>query len=453
MSNVPAKQTWTGACVDLTYEGLGVLKVGKETIFVEGMFPGDEGEVAFDYKRAGILYGKIVKLHKLSPSRINPECKICHACGGCVFQQYDYQTELEFKTKKVKEQFRKVGHMDVDVLPCIGMENPRHYRNKIQMPFGKDNRGNVYCGFYKQGTHVIVPVKDCKIESEKAEPILEAACRLMKTMRVAPYEEDRRFGVIRHLLIRTSRETDEIMVVLVTAVDSFPGRNNFVKALLKECPQISTVIQNINSRQTNVILGERERILYGKGYIEDSLCGLKFRISPKSFFQTNPVTTEKLYSYAIKAAKLTQEDIAFDAYSGIGTIGLIAAKECGLVVSVELVGAAVRDGKLNAERNGIKNFQMYKDDASSFMVRVAEKGQHVDVLFMDPPRKGSDQRFLDALLKLKPSRVIYVSCDPSTLARDVAYINKSYKIESIQPFDMFPRSFHVETVVSLSLNK
>lgn len=453
MGKVPAGRLFQGACIDLTYEGLGVLKQGKDVVFVEGMFPGDEGEVEIAYSRAGQLYGRVKKLTTLSPNRIDPRCKICHACGGCAFQQLSYPAQLEFKSKKVKEQFRKVGKMNVDVLPCLGMDDPYFYRNKIQMPFGKDARGHVYCGFYKAGTHIIVPVDKCYIEDERAVKILKAACKLMESMRIAPYEEDRRYGVLRHLLIRTSKHTGEVMVVLVTAVDSFPSRGNFVKALVKECPDISTVVQNINSRATNVILGEKEHILFGRGFIEDTLCGLRFQISSKSFFQTNPVMTEILYGKAMEAAKLQKTDIVFDAYSGIGTIGLIAAKDAGKVISVELVKAAVKDGIKNAERNHISNFEMYCDDASSFMVRMAEQKKKVDVLFMDPPRKGSDKRFLDSLLKLKPSRVIYVSCDCSTLARDVAYIQKSYKVESVQPVDMFPQTPHVETVASLVLKE
>ena len=451
MKNGLVKETVFGTCCDLTYEGFGVLKHGKDVLFVAGMFPGEEGEVQIEYRRAGQIYGKVKKLTKISPSRINPECKICSACGGCVFQQYAYEAELAFKTKKVQEQFRKVAHMDVRPLPCIGMEQPRFYRNKIQMPFGKDNKGNVYCGSYKSGTHVIVPVQKCFIEDERAEKILSAAKSLMKSMRIAPYEEDSRHGVIRHILIRTSKHYPQVMVVLITNVETFPSSANFVKALVSACPEITTVVQNVNSRQTNVILGEKERVLYGKGYIEDDLCGLHFRISAKSFFQVNPVQTEVLYQTAMKAAKLTKDDVVFDAYSGIGTIGLIAAKEAGKVLSVEIVPEAVRDGRRNAKANSIENFEMYCDDASTFMVRMAEKKGHVDVLFMDPPRKGSDQRFLDALCKLKPNRVVYISCDPSTLARDCAYLSKMYQIDSIQPVDMFPRSFHVESVVALTL--
>ena len=439
-----------GTCVDLSFEGKGVFKAGSDVVFVEGMFPGEEGEVEAIYRRAGALFGEVKSLTKVSPERISPKCKICHSCGGCCFQQLSYKAQLEYKSKKVREQFKKIGHMDVDVSPCVGMEDPFHYRNKIQMPFGKDRKGNVYCGFYKQNTHVIVPVKECAIEDERATAILDKIKELCKSMHVDPYLEDERRGILRHVLIRTSYYQKQIMVVLVTAVDSFPSRGNFVSALTKACPEITTVVQNINSRDTNVILGEKERVLYGKGYIEDSLCGLSFKISAKSFYQTNPVITEKLYSAAMEAAHLTKDDIVFDAYSGIGTIGLIAAKHCKQVLSVELVPQAVRDGVKNAQRNHVENFSMYCDDASSFMVRMARNKEKVDVLFMDPPRKGSDQRFLNALLALKPNRVVYVSCDPSTLARDVSYLQKSYRVELVQPFDMFPQTSHVETVVLLS---
>lgn len=442
-----------GICVDLSFEGKGVFKSKDEVVFVDNMFPGEEGEIEVTYKRNGALFGKVKKLDKVSKDRIEPRCKVCSSCGGCCFQQLSYQAQLEYKTNKVKEQFKKIAKMDVKVNPCVGMDNPYFYRNKIQMPFGKDNKGNPYCGFYKANTHVIVPIETCYIEDERAVHILDAIKKLLKSFKIEPYNEDERWGILRHVLIKTSFYKKEIMVVLVTSIDSFPSRNNFVKALVKECPEITTIVQNINSRSTNVILGEKERVLYGKGYIEDTLCGVNFQISSKSFYQTNPIMTEKLYSYAIEKANLTKEDIAFDAYSGIGTIGLIASKNAKEIISVELVSQAVKDGIRNAKRNNITNFRMYNDDASSFMVKMASNKQSVDVLFMDPPRKGSDQRFLDALIKLKPKRVVYVSCDPTTLARDVAYISKSYEIKDIQPFDMFPQTFHTENVCLLTLRK
>ena len=438
-----------GTCVDISYEGKGVVKTEDGVYFVPGMFPGETGQIAFAYARAGVKFGRIVKLDTVSKDRVDPRCKICSACGGCCFQQYAYEAQLRHKTALVKDQFRKVAKMDIDPLPCIGMENPYFYRNKIQMPFGKDNRGNLYCGFYKEGTHVIVPVDTCYIEDERAKAVLDAVKKLGKSFRIEPYLEDAGRGFLRHVLIRCAKHKDEVMVVLVTASDNFPSRSNFVKALIKECPFITTVVQNVNSRHTNVILGEFERVLYGPGFIEDILCGIKFRISAKSFYQVNPVMTEVLYSKAIEAAGLTGNETVFDAYSGIGTIGMVASSHCKNVISVEIVKEAVADARKNAKANGINNVAFYCGDASSFMVQMAEKKEHVDVVFLDPPRKGSDERCLNAICKLKPQKVVYVSCDPATLARDVAYLSKSYRLVSVQPVDMFPHTQHVETVVGL----
>jgi 23S rRNA (uracil1939-C5)-methyltransferase len=439
------------SCTDLSFEGKGVCKDNGRVIFVDGIFPGEEGDIEITYQRAGTLFGRVVKLTKTSPDRIQPKCPVCSTCGGCEFQQYAYKAQLSYKQKKVEEQFRKIGHMTINALPTIGMESPYFYRNKIQVPFTRDNKGNVYCGFYKENTHVIVPIEKCYIEDERAEPILKAMRTLMKSMRIEPFDEDSGEGVIRYALIKTSKYFQDVMLVLVTGVDSFPSRNNFVHALVEQCPQITTVVQNINSRHTNVILGDRTKTLYGKGFIRDTLCGVNFRISAKSFYQTNPIMTEILYKTAMDFAELTPNDIVFDAYSGIGTIGMIAAKKCKKAISVEIVPEAVRDAIANAKENNILNFVSYADDASSYISKMARVGDHIDVLFMDPPRKGSDPRFLNAVKSLKPSRIVYVSCDPSTLARDVAYLSDKYIVGKIQPIDLFPQTFHVETVCELSL--
>lgn len=451
MKNGFKKETLTGSCVDISYEGKGVFKSADKIVFVNDMFPGDVGDVEVDYRRNGVLFGHIKKLSKTSPDRVEPRCKVSYQCGGCDFQCLSYPGQLKFKQNVVKDQFRKVASLSIDPLPTLGMETPFFYRNKVQPLLTADERGNVYSGFYKEGTHVIVPIDNCYIEDERAGKILRVIRELMKGFRIPPYFEDDGYGLMRHILIRTSYYFKEVMVVLITTVDSFPSRNNFVHALLEKCPEITTVVQNINSRHTSVILGDKTRVLYGKGYIQDTLNGIHFRISAKSFYQTNPVMTEKLYKTAMEFANLTPNDVVFDAYSGIGTIGLIAAKSVKRVISVEIVPDAVSDAIHNAKDNSINNFEAYVDDASSFIHKMVDNKEKVDVLFLDPPRKGSDQRFLDALITLKPSRVVYVSCDPSSLARDVGYLSKSYRVEKVQPVDMFPQTCHVETVVSLTL--
>ncbi len=444
----------TGTCIDYSSEGKGIIKVNNIPLFVDNLLLGEDADVMITYKKKDMMFGRILKINKVSPNRINPNCKVATSCGGCCFQSLEYSKQLEYKQKKVYECFKRIAHMEnVKVDNCIGMDNPYYYRNKIQMPIGMSQKGNIISGFYKAKTHEIVPIEKCYIENEEAGNILSTIKTLMKKYRILPYDEDSRKGIIRHVLIRTGYYSKEIMVTLVTSVDSFPGRGDFVKELHKECPSITTIVQNINHRDTNVILGGKENILMGKGFIVDTLLDVKFQISSKSFYQINPTQTEKLYSLAIEKAKLTGKEKVLDAYCGIGTIGLIASKNAKEVVGVEIVEDAIKDAKRNARLNNITNTKHYVGDASEFMVNEAHNNIKYDVVFIDPPRKGSDERFLSSLKKLKPSRIVYVSCDPSTLARDIKYMNDLYKVESITPVDMFPHTFHVETIALLEMKK
>jgi 23S rRNA (uracil1939-C5)-methyltransferase len=444
-------QIITAKCIDLSFEGKGVAKFEKGVVFVDGLFPGEEAEIEITYTRAGSFFGKIRKLLTLSKDRIQPRCPVCTSCGGCQFQQLNYQAQLAFKKNKVKNAFLRTAKMDVEVNDVIGMEDPYFYRNKIQMPVGKDRFGKIVTGFYKANSHDIVPIEKCYIEDERSAPILKTIRELMKEIRIEPYDEDKRTGVIRHILIRASFYKKQIMVVIVTNVNSFPGQRNFVNALTSKHPEITTIVQNINKRDTNVILGNYENILYGKGFIEDSLLGINYQISSKSFYQINPNQTEKLYTTAIKAANLSKEDIVFDAYTGIGTIAILAAKHAKHVIGVEIVNQAIRDAIRNAKHNGVNNIEFHANDVSDYMDLMAHNKQSIDVLFMDPPRKGADERFLKSVLTLKPKKIIYISCEPETLARDIKLLSAKYNIESIQPVDMFPQTHHVEAVVSLVL--
>ena len=376
-------------------------------------------------------------------------CPVYKKCGGCQLQNLTYQEQLAFKQKKVSKllsQFCKVQ-------PIIGMESPFHYRNKVQAAFRTDRNGRIISGVYQSGTHRIVSIDECMIEDAIADKIIVAVRKMLKSFKLTTYDEDTQRGFLRHILVKRGFATNEVMLVLVTGTPVFPSKNNFVKAITKEFPEIKTVVQNINPYRTNLVLGDVQKILYGKGYIEDILCGCKFRISPKSFYQINPIQTEVLYGKAIEFAKLKGNETVLDTYCGIGTIGIIAAKNgAGSVIGVELNKDAVKDAVQNARANDLKNIRFYQGDAGEFMEAASEEDEKPDVVFMDPPRAGSDKKFLSSLIKMSPKTVVYISCNPETMARDLYYLtqNSTYKVRKIQPVDMFPHTSHIETVALLT---
>ena len=330
------------------------------------------------------------------------------------------------------------------------MEQPLHYRHKVNATFGRDRKGNVISGTYKEGTHFLVSVDTCLLENEKADDIIRTIRRLLPSFKIKTYDEDTGYGLLRHVLIRVSHATGQIMVVLVLSSPILPSKNNFVKALRKEHPEISTVVVNVNDKKTSMVLGEKEQVVYGPGYIEDTLCGKTFKISPKSFYQVNPVQTEKLYGKALEYADLTGKETVLDAYCGTGTIGLIASDRAKKVIGVELNKDAVKDAIVNAKRNGVKNAQFYQKDAGEFMVQLAESGDRVDVVFMDPPRSGSSEQFLASLVRLSPKKVVYVSCNPETMVRDLKYLTaRGYLVKKAVGVDMFPNTVEIEAVAIL----
>lgn len=373
-------------------------------------------------------------------------CPYVKKCGGCNMLDGDYAGHLKLKQKLVEGYLRGI----CKVMPITGMQDPYHYRNKVHAVYANTKQG-VISGVYQEGTHWVVPVEECRIEDRKADQIIQDIRGLLKSFRMKAYDEDRGFGFLRHVLIRRGFHSGEIMVVLVTGTPVFPSKNHFIKALRKLHPEITTIIQNINDRKTSMVLGEREILLYGKGYIEDQLCGKTFRISAKSFYQINPVQTEFLYGKAVELAGLTGKERVIDAYCGIGTIGLIASDGAAETLGIELNPDAVRDAIRNAKVNGVKNIRFYQADAGAYMVQMAEQGEHADVVFMDPPRAGSDEAFLSSVVKLAPERIVYISCNPETLARDLKYLVKQgYVAGEAWPYDMFPWTGHVETVCLLS---
>ena len=378
------------------------------------------------------------------------KCPLYKKCGGCQLQNLSYAEQLGFKQRKTERLLGGFGRVE----PIIGMDEPYHYRNKVQAAFATARNGKIISGVYQSGTHSIVCVDSCLTEDRKADEIIVSVRNMLRSFKIQPYDERSGSGTLRHVLVKRGFKTNQIMVVLVTSGPIFPAKNNFVKALRKEHPDITTIVHNINPYQTSLVLGERENVLYGTGKIEDELCGLTFRISPRSFYQINPVQTEVLYNTAMEYADMSGSEKVIDAYCGIGTIGLVASKRAGEVIGVELNRDAVHDAISNAKRNGIKNVRFFCDDAGEFMLGMAQDGEKADIVFMDPPRAGSDECFLSSLVTLAPKKIVYISCNPETQQRDLRFLTKrGYKVEKIQPVDMFPHTNHIETVCQLVLRK
>lgn len=372
-------------------------------------------------------------------------CPVSRRCGGCQYLDMPYEEQLKLK----QTQVQKLLGGFCKVHPIHGMENPFHYRNKVHAVFGY-RKGEAVSGVYEAGTHKLVPVETCMIEDQKADEIIGTIRGMLKSFKIRTYDEDTGYGLLRHVLIRRGFSTGEIMVVLVTASPVFPSKNNFVKALREKHPEITTIVQNINGRGTSMVLGEKEHVLYGKGYIEDVLCGCRFRISSRSFYQINPVQTEYLYAKAIELAGLTGSETVLDAYCGIGTIGIVASRLAKQVIGVELNADAVRDAVQNAQCNDRKNIRFYCNDATRFMTKMAADGEPVDVVLMDPPRSGSTEEFIRAVSAVKAKTVVYVSCGPDTLARDLDVFKKlGYEAKGAWPVDMFPMVGHCEVCVKL----
>lgn len=373
-------------------------------------------------------------------------CPYAKSCGGCQFPEMSYQEQLKTKQNYVENLLGRFG----SVRPMIGMNSPEHYRNKVISSFGTDKKGKLISGMYQEASHRIVPVDSCRINNEKADEIIKTVRKLLTQFKIPAYDEQKESGWLRHVLVRTSGSGDA-MVILVAVNNVFKSKNAFLKALTSTHPEIKTVILNINDRFTPVVLGREERVIYGPGWIEDEIHGLKFKISPDSFFQVNHVQTEILYAKALEFASLKGNERVIDAYCGTGTIGICAASSSGSVLGIELNKDAIHDAVSNAKRNHADNIRFVCADAGDYMTALAKEKQHYDVVFMDPPRSGSTEEFLNSLVRLNPERVVYISCNPETLARDLQYLEKSpFCVKDIQPVDMFPYTSHVETVVLLS---
>ena len=377
-------------------------------------------------------------------------CPVSKKCGGCTMINVPYEEQVAKKQQRVEDLIGRYGRVD----PIVRMKNPDHYRNKVTSVFAPDKKGKPVCGIYKAGTHEVVPVKACMLEDLRADRIIQTVFALMESFKIRVYDEDRRTGFLRYVQVRTARGTRQVMVTLVTAEAVFPQAKKFVNALVKRHPEITTVVQNINDKQTTLVLGEKEKVLHGPGYIEDVLCKKRFRISSRSFYQVNSLQTEKLYNIALDYAGFSGKERILDAYCGIGTIGIIASDRCKEVLSVELNPEAVKDARINVKLNNAQNVEVFRNDSGRFMKDMAAKNEKLDILFMDPPRSGASEEFIEAVLTLRPAKVVYVSCEPDTLARDLALLTEGgYAMKKAVPVDMFPYTEGVETVVLLTQTK
>ena len=424
-----------------------VFKFPKSKLSVPGIILEEEVniETAGSNEKERVIKYQILKE---SPKRVKPKCQFVSKCGGCSLQHIKYDEQLKLKTDLVQKLFDDNIPTKIKVQPTIGMNNPYNYRNKSQIVYKYQN-GKMISGFYEEGTHNVIDCDNCYLQDLECNKIASTIKELMTKMRISAYDEDKRRGIIRHVLIKTSYTTKEILVVLIVGTENFPGRNNFIKALTSRHKNISSIVQNLNDRKTSAVLGDKESILFGKGFITDSLLGKKFKITSKSFYQINHEQTEILYKNAINLANISNTDIVLDAYCGVGTIGILASSNAKKVIGVELVKDAVDNAIYNAKLNNIKNISFFNQDATNFIVNMTRKKESIDVLIMDPPRSGSTKEFLDASLKLRPKTIVYVSCNPYTLIQDLKSLINEYNITEVQTVDMFPHTIHVETVVCL----
>lgn len=437
---------------DLSHEGEGIGKADGYTIFIKGAVPGDTAEVKIIKAKKTYGYGRIMRMITPSPYRVEPACPIAGPCGGCQLQAMSYEQQLAFKQKKVEDCFARIGHFtDLTVLPIKGMAEPFHYRNKAQVPIALDKNGKCVAGFYAGHTHAVIPQEDCLLGVPENAQVIRMVLDHMERCHIQPYDEETGKGLVRHVLIRKGFKTGELMVCLILNGDTLPKAELLVKQLLT-IPGMQDISININTERSNVILGRKLRQLYGPGYITDYIGDICYRISPLSFYQVNPVQTEVLYGTALDYAGLTGSETVWDLYCGIGTISLFLAQKAKQVYGVEIVEAAIEDAKSNAALNHIDNAAFYVGKAEDVLPEKYRTEQiSADVMVIDPPRKGCEVSVLETMLRMAPERIVYVSCDPATLARDVRIlVDGGYKVEKVQPVDMFPQSTHVETVCLMS---
>ena len=437
---------------DLTHDGAGVAKVDGYPIFVANALPGEKANIIVTKTNNGYAFGRLMEILEKSPDRVEISTEDRNKYGGCQIQHLSYAGQLKFKEKQVRDVMARIGKLeDVTIHPIIGMDEPLHYRNKAQVPVGEKD-GKLVAGFFKPRSHDIVETKESVIQHPAINEAVQVVKDIFSELGIPAYNEKTHKGVLRHIMARYGKQTGELMVVLVTRTTSIPFVEKIVKEIIARLPHVKSIVQNVNMKKTNVILGETTNVLWGSEVIYDFIGNVKFAISAKSFYQVNPDQTKVLYEKALEYAGLTGEETVIDAYCGIGTISLFLAQKAKKVVGVEIVSDAIEDARRNAELNDIKNVEFAAGSAETVISNWYNEGNSADVLVVDPPRKGCDEALLQTILEMKPKKVVYVSCNPGTLARDLRILEDGgYKTVEIQPVDMFPMTTHIENVASLVL--
>ncbi len=460
--------------VDITHEGAGVAKPEGIPIFVPYGIPGEKAQIKITKMHKAHGFGRLVEIYEESPDRVEPACPVYKQCGGCHLQQLSYDAQLLAKRKIVRDALERIGKLqNVEVKPVIGMTDPWQYRNKVQVPIAEQS-GKLVAGFYTKRSHDVVAMDHCLIQMEANDQAVQIVKNICDKYGMKAYNEQTHSGVLRHVLARFAAETGELMIVLVTRISTIPNKQVIADEIVAALPNLKSLVLNVNPTVTNVILGDRNKTLWGQDYIVDRIAGLEFEISPHSFYQVNPVQAEVLYEKVLQFAGLTDEEIVIDAYCGIGTISLLLAKQAKQVIGIEIIDQAVEDAKRNAQRNGISNVEFIvgaaeailgkkevtevstdvdQDDSAEAVTvldEVEARDFNADVVVVDPPRKGCDRALLDAIVNIAPSRIVYVSCNPATLARDLqVLVDGGYEVKEVQPVDMFPMTGHIECVVGL----
>lgn len=438
--------------IDTGYKGEGIAKIDDFAIFIPNAIKGEKIKIKIIKVLTSYAFGKIIEIIEPSKNRLESDCSTYKRCGGCNLRHVKYDETLKIKQNLVQSLVNKTLKNKIKVKETIGMENPYYYRNKAQFPIGKDKENNVVMGVFANRTHEIIPIEECFIQNKEIQKLSKFILEFIKENDISVYDETSRKGLIRHIVTKIGIKTNEIMCIIVINGKEIPKEKELTMQIIKKFPNVKTIVKNINTKNTNVIMGEKNEKIYGDGYIEDKLGEYTFKISPHSFYQVNPVQAEKLYSIGVEAANINKEDVVFDLYCGIGTISLFMAKYAKKVYGVEIVEQAIKDAKENAKINNIKNTEFIAGDTKLILDDLINNKNIIpNVVMVDPPRKGLDNRSVENILKIMPNRFVYISCNPATLVRDLAKFEEMYEIKSIQPVDMFPFTAHVECVAVMCI--